>query len=256
MNDSMLIRRKYKRPAVQEAIFEAKFGHDNFDVTTPGQIFEKIKNTYPKKHDIKHIPVYLDNSENLRQAPFLLQAPLMQARKEDDSELLQVGPGITVANQLKYSSWENFTPAIRAILNAYITLAKPKLVTRIGTRYINSFLIPEEKINIIDYFNLGIQIPPSLSQFQGFDLTFVNKIKNVAGHSCPDFETRTKFFTNTLKPDETGNKLILDIDCYVALPYQPNIEKIILLATEAHHTLEMVFESIITEKTRSFMGIE
>lgn len=250
-------RRKYKKPSIQEAIFEAKFNYDtDFSVTTPGEIFEKVKNNYPKKQDIKHVPIYLDNPDNIQQPPFLIQVPLIQARKEDDSELLQVGPGIAVANRLKYSSWEDFIPAIRTILEVYLVSAKPKMVTRIGTRYINSFLIPQENINIIDYFNLGIQIPSTLSQLQGFDLTFVNKIKSVADKDGPDFDIRTKFFTDTLKPSEIGNKLILDIDCYIAKEFDPNIEKIISLATQAHHTLEMVFENIITEKTRGLMEVE
>jgi len=258
MSNSELIRRKYNKPAVQEAIFEAKFtcDTDSFSVTTPGQIFEKIKNNYPKKRDIKHIPVYLGNLANVRQPPFLIQAPLIQARNEDDTELLQVGPGLAVANRLKYLSWEEFIPAIKTVLDAYVNLAKPKLVTRIGTRYINSFLIPQENINVIDYFNLGVHIPNALSQFEGFDLTFINKIKSVVNEHGPDFDIRTKFFTDTLRPNETGNKLILDIDCYVMKEYDPNIENIISLATQAHHTLEMIFETIITDKTRSLMEVE
>jgi uncharacterized protein (TIGR04255 family) len=258
MNNPVLIRRKYKKPSIQEAIFEAKFIYDteSFSVTTPGQIFEKIKDHYPKQHDIKHIPIFLEDPENTKQLPFFIQAPVLQARKEDDSELLQVGPGIALANQLKYSSWENFIPSIRTVLDAYLSSVNPNVVTRIGTRYINSFLIPHENINILDYFNLGVQIPATLSQFQGFDLTFINKIKSVIDNNGPHFEIRTKFFTDSLRPNEIGNKLILDIDCYVTKEYDPKIEKIISLATQAHHTLEMVFESIITEKTRELMEIE
>jgi uncharacterized protein (TIGR04255 family) len=252
-----MLRRKYKKPAIQEAIFEAKFTYDsdNFGVTTPGEIFEKIKVNYPKKQNIKHIPIFLDNPDNTQQPPFLIQAPLIQAKKADDSELLQLGPGIAVANRLKYTSWEDFIPGIQTILDAYICTAQPNAVTRIGTRYINCFLIPQSA-HITDYFNLGIQIPTTLSNLEGFDLTFVNKIKSVDDQSTPNFNIRTRFFTDTLMPGETGNKLILDIDCYVTKEFTPDAKKMIYLATQAHDMLETIFENIITDKTRNLMEVE
>lgn len=250
------LRRKYKKPAVLEAIFEAKFTFESFGIATPGQIYEKIKNNYPNKRDIRHVPIFLESSGNTEQMPFFVQAPLIQARKEDDSELLQVGPGIAVANRLKYTSWEDFIPGIRTILDAYICSAKPKSVTRIGTRYINCFLLPQGTIDIKDYFNLDIQIPPTLFGLQQFDLTFVNKLKNVSDQSGQDFDIRIRFFTDALKPDEMGNKLILDLDCYVNRDFKPDVEEITSLATQAHDTLEMVFENIITDKARDIMGVE
>ena len=40
--EQMKTRRKYGKPAVQEAIFEVKFKYENFDATTvPGQVFER-----------------------------------------------------------------------------------------------------------------------------------------------------------------------------------------------------------------------
>lgn len=251
------LRRKYKNPAVQEAIFEAKFTFESFGIATPGQIYEQIKNNYPNKRDIKHVPIFLESSvNNTEQLPFLVQAPLIQARKEDDSELLQIGPGIAVANRLKYTSWEDFIPGIHTILNAYICSAKPKFVTRIGTRYINRFLLPQGIIDIKDYFNLDIQIPTTLFGLQQFDLTFINKIKNVNDQLNQDFDIRIRFFTDALKSDETGNKLILDLDCYVNADFAPDVKEITHLATQAHDTLEMVFENIITDKARDLMGEE
>ena len=38
--------------------------------------------------------------------------------------------------------------------------------------------------------------------------------------------------------------------------YDPDTEKIISFAAQAHNILEMVFESSITDKTRDFMEIE
>lgn len=253
--DNSMIKRKYKKPTIQEAIFEAKFDQIDFDYAALGQIFDLIKDRYPNKQDIKHIPYLVDRTGNLSSPSSALQvqAPQMRAIKLDNSELIQIGPGIVTANKLSYVSWEDFTAAIGMALRSYISIAKPEITTRIATRYINSFHIPESTINITDYFNLGLQIPNNLSDIQAFNLTLLNKFKLTEYDS--EFEIRTKFLSDALREGEIGNRFILDIDCYVNFRVAPIIEKMIFIATQAHDLLENVFESIITDKTRSLMEV-
>lgn len=255
MSTAPQTRRKYKKPSIIEAIFEAKFSFDNesFSITTPGEIYDKIKKTYPKKLDIKHVPIYLDSTAKSSPLP-LIQAPQLQAIREDNSELLQIGPGIAVANKLKYSSWENFVPAIRTVLDAYISSASPKSTNRIGTRYINRFVIPTDVIDIATYFNLGIQVPKAISNLHAFDITFINKIKSE--NDAPEFEVRTKFLTDSLAANENGLAFILDIDCYTMNINESRTDSIINLASKAHDILSMMFENIITDNTRTLMEVE
>lgn len=247
-------RKKYKTPAIQEAIFEAKFDYDDFDSAIPGQIFEKIKKDYPNKQDIKHELIFLekDISASSPSSVPVIQAPLMRARKEDNSELLQFGPGIAVANRFKYSTWEEFIPSIKKITSAYLDTAKPQILTRVGVRYINSFLIPEANMNIADYFKINIDVPDGLSAINGFNLLLINT-KN---YDDSIFNIQTRFLTDVLAPKEIGNKFILDIDCYVSVNIAPNIDRIFSLATDAHNILGDIFEKIITDKTRALMGDE
>lgn len=250
-------RKKYARPAVKEAIFEAKFNYnqDEYDIALPGQIFEQIKDVYPLKKNIKHQTIVLGTTVNVPEFQKPFQAPLMQACKNDQSELVQVGPGIILANRLKYSTWEDFTPGIKAILEAYIKLAQPEYITRLGIRYINSFIFPQENINISDYFNLGINTPPTFAETYGLHLSFLHKLKSVNDKSGPVFNVATKFLTQPLNPDEVGNKFTLDIDCFIQTEGPPLTSHILAIATQAHDTLEEVFESIITDKCRDFMGV-
>lgn len=246
-------KRTYRSPAIKEAIFEAKFNYDSFDAAVPGQIFEQIKIDYPNKQDIKHELVFLEKDiSSLPLGAPPIQAPLMRARKEDNSELLQFGPGIAVANRLKYSAWEDFVPSIKKIVGAYINTAKPQTLTRVGMRYINSFLTPELNTNISDYFKINIDIPDSLSTLNGFNLLLTNSITKDEA----TFNVRTRFLTDALTQNETGNKFVLDIDCYIALNITPNLENIISLATKAHDILGDIFENIITDKTRALMEVE
>lgn len=252
MSNSMR-RQKYKNPAIKEAIFEAKFNYDSFDAAVPGQIFEQIKTEYPNKQDIKHELVFLEKDISAIPSGIpLIQAPLMRARKEDNSELLQFGPGVAVANRLKYSAWEDFVPSIKKIVGAYMQAAKPQTLTQVGIRYINSFLIPEITTNIFDYFKINIYIPDSLASLSGFNLLFTNSITK----DEYTFNVRTRFLTDALAPKETGNKFILDIDCYIALNITPDLNNIISLTTKAHNILGDIFEDTITDKTRTLMEIK
>ncbi len=250
-----MTRRKYNKPSIQEAIFEARFMHDSFDTAIPGQIFEIIKNEFPIKQDIKHIPIYLDNVDSVSIPRFPMHVPMMQARKADNSMLLQVGHGITVANNLKYSSWENFTPAIEAIVSAYVSTTTPQSVTRIATRYINNIFITEGNANIADYFNLGIQIPDLISNINAFELIVVNEFDRDVNGQASKFNVKTRFLTEALKPGETGNRFILDIDCSTSVTFEPKINHILAYAQEAHNLLVEIFEATITNKTRDLLEI-
>lgn len=247
------MKKVYKRPAIQEAIFEAKFDNiDNFDAAMPGQVYERIREKYPLKQDIKYHIFSLGVANENFSAP-KIQNPLLQAKKEDGSELVQVGPGIAVANRIKYSSWEDFTFAIKTILDAYISITEPLVITRLGVRYINSFIVPKNNIKITDYFNVGVQIPSILDKLEAFDWAFVNLCKS---RNQNDFKLKTRLFTASLLPNEDSNKFLLDLDCYTELSDIPRTEKIISLATQAHdEIISKVFEEIITDSTRELMEV-
>src|SRR3990167_7157631 len=208
------MRRKYREPSVQEAIFEAKFDLVGFDSAVPGQIYEKVKDRFPVKKDIKTRFFHLGSADAsvLPLPPSeMFQRPVMQAVNEDGSALIQIGPGLAVANRIKYTNWEDFTLAIKAVLDAYIEFANPNTINRIGVRYINNFLIKETSINISDYFNFGIKVPDVINSLDGFDWSFLSRCCN----DGQEFKIATRLYTDSLSITEKGSKFLLDIDCVV-----------------------------------------
>lgn len=246
------LKRQYGKPSIQEAIVEARFSYDSSDSALAGQVFEKIRDKYPKKKNLEIITLVLGAAEQANKTPLPPQAPVMQAWKDDGSSLLQVGPGIAVANQLKYTSWESFIPGIELIVGSYITSAEPRFLTRLGVRYINRFVVPDENVNIGDYFQIGIGIPSTISTLEGFDLTFLNK-RSV---SQREFSLRTKFSSDALRAGETGNAFLLDIDCFLNCEASPDLKELLTLATAAHDCVEDVFESVLLPRTRSLMELK
>ena len=162
-----LKKRKYKTPAIQEAIVEAKFSYNSFDNTLPGQVFERIKGNFPKKKNLELITLVLGASDNGVKPSLAPQAPILQAWRMDESELVQLGPGVAVANRIKYSSWQDFLPAVKEIMSAYISVAEPEKLIRLGTRYINRFLIPHDSVSLGDFFNVGMAIPSTIHNLAG-----------------------------------------------------------------------------------------
>lgn len=243
-------KRIYKKPPILEAIFEAKFAYDFYDPALPGQVFEKIKENYPKKRTVNLVTLNLVNNQNDDSKESLAHhMPVMQAWANDDSALVQIGQGIISANQLRYENWDKFSPIIKNILDAYIESTESSRVMRLGTRYINRFVIPEENINLTDYFYLGLQLPVTFNELIGMDLTFI--------HRRLEFEVKTKFMSDVLRADEIGVAFILDIDCYITSDLESKTsDKLLMLATRAHDTLEDIFESLITEKMRNHMEVQ
>ncbi|HBD7500991.1 TPA: TIGR04255 family protein, partial [Legionella pneumophila] len=242
-------KKQYLKPAIQEAIFEARFSIDNYDSTIPGQIYNLIKKEYPQKADIYPSPFFVIQRGQNQKA----QIPIFQAKNIAETELVQIGAGIVTANHIKYVSWEQFSKTIEKILGAYVETAHPELIQRIGVRYINNFYITEESFNLNDYFNLGLVLPESLRDLQGFDLTVLNAPDKK--YSPFNIQSRTRFFTDSLRTAEVGSRFIVDIDCFIENTPEMQNQDILKRAEEAHDYLEFIFESIITDKTRQLMGI-
>ena len=155
-------RYRYEKHRIQEAIFEAKFSTENFDSTVPGLFYEKVRHEFPAKNDLKNIIISLGTSPMPPDAPPIIpQSPTMQMWDDKRTKCLQLGAGIISANILNYNyqGWDNFKQIVNLLVTSYFQSTQPQSTKRLGVRYINRFVFPEEKITISDYFNLNISSP-------------------------------------------------------------------------------------------------
>lgn len=243
-------RYKYTKAPLLEAIFEAKFSHASFDSAIPGQFYEKIRSDYPEKNDLKLITIAIGTiptqSENIYSPP---QLPSMQAWNKDKSSCLQIGPGIITANDKKYRSWEEFTPAINLLLQSYFECAKPLISKKVGVRCINRFLIPGDNVIISDFFCIGFALPNFLIESSAFDITLVQNFI----HENYEINAKIRFATDTPKNEEKGIAFILDIESFVAndIPTEPKL--LLEIASVCHLYLKDIFESILQNKMRELL---
>lgn len=242
-------RYKYARAPIQEAIFEAKFSIENFDSTMPGQFYDKVRHEFPEKNDVKVVTITLGTGMpgDQQSTP---QVPTMQSWNNERTGCLQIGPGIIAANILKYQNWENFTPIINLLLKSYFECARPKNAKRIGMRYINRFVIPEDNVKITDYFRIDFSLPETLADSNAFDLTIMKN--SICNHV--DIVTKLRFASDSLKPNEKGVAFLLDIDSFVTNNIPLDSEGILQKVHLCHEILEEMFESILQDNVRVLLG--
>lgn len=178
------------------------------------------------------------------------QVPVIQTWNIERTSCLQFGPGIIAANLLKYKSWEVFTPTISLLLKNYFDCVELNIPKRIGLRYINRILIPENDIKISDYFRIDMSFPETLINPNAFDVTLIKEtnVNQIA------ITTKVRFASDSLKPGEKGVAFLFDIDSFVTKSIPLDIKDILRITDLCHDCLEEIFESTLTDKIRIIFG--
>mgnify|MGYP001599290302 CR=1 FL=1 len=164
---------------------------------------------------------------------------------------MQVDENMLAVNHLRpYSSWKEFFPTIKKAFEAYLNVANPKGIQRIGLRYINEINIPEVSLELEDYFNfrpfIHDDLPQKLSSFT-LGATFIfDEGRNLA-----------KVQLLTSKQNDDKSIFILDIDYFLAKsdislnePKKNALKSVYEWIDSAHSDLENVFEGALTDKTK------
>lgn len=242
--------RKYNNPPVVEVLCEFQFipiPDQPWDMTIPGLLYEKVKDTFTKKKQVVNYAgnIRPNNIGGIEQEIQMLP-PRMQYIRPDNSALIQVSSDLLTVNHLKpYPTWKEFKPIILTNLNLYKDIAKPKGFNRIGLRYINIVSINEKSESLRDYFNYYPHVPPTLSDCPE---TF-NVVSEIPYNNSRDRLILTlATVVDHDKPDAFS--LLLDIDYIILKPESIPLDNVSDWLENAHSVIEKAFEEIITDKCR------
>ena len=241
--------RKYNKPPIVEALCEFQFIPDQqWDLTIPGLIYDKIKEKFPQKQQQVGIGIQFKPTDNggvenrVENAP-----PRMRFFNQDKTMLVQVGPDLLVVNQLKpYKSWNSFKPIILENLDIYKEKAIPRGFKRIGLRYINKINIESTLTlkNLENYFKFHPSMPMDIPQDH---LNFILRTE------IPYNEGRDLIIltTGSATPEETGiSSIILDLDYVLSKSDSIPMDNVESWLEEAHSSIENIFEACITDESR------
>jgi len=243
------ISKRYKNPPIQEAVCEFRFDLEhNPEQIQIEKIFNKIKGRFPvaKKGNFHEVSVKIDIKENKKD--------LIDNAREfdrffsvDERSLVQIDGNKLSIHRLKpYTSWQEFFSAIELVFNTYLGVTKIKSIQRIGLRYINAIEMGSS-FEIEKYFNLRpnivAELPQNISDFNaGVVFVMENGIDGVKAQLSNQWLSHNK------------QRVVLDLDYFLGKPDVVKIEEVLNWLKVAHQALENIFETVITEKTKSLFN--
>lgn len=151
-----------------------------------------------------------------------------------------------------YDRWETFSEEVWSNWLKYQSVARPIRATRLGVRYINRIDIPQNVIEIKDYFRTAVDVSPYLPQMIGgyFFQVIV---------PLPRFNAAATIVSTIIPPpNEDTSSLILDIDTWrdvdIALSTAAGNEGLRDQVDVLREAKNYVFEACITDATRGLIS--
>jgi uncharacterized protein (TIGR04255 family) len=170
----------------------------------------------------------------------------------DEKYIAQVRlDGFSFSRLAPYDSWAPFHDEAMRLWTLYRQIVSPKLVTRLGVRYINRLDIPSQVIEIKDYLRTSPEISPALPQtLASYFMQIQIPLQNYAA---------TVNINSTIvePPNPNTTSLVLDIDTFRDVnlssssdSFDDNLEEGL---TELRRAKNFVFEGCITPATREMI---
>jgi uncharacterized protein (TIGR04255 family) len=237
--------RRYKNPPIVEALCELQFEPDSpWDLTIPGLVYEKVRDTFPKRRQAKQLEVDVAaGPEGVGQQ--VRTVDRMQFLREDEKALVQVGPHLLAVNHLKpYPSWQEFSPLIKKGLQAYCNVVGPSSIHRVELRYINRIEVAGQRIELADYFEFRPFVGSNLSQGHG---PFIVGIQ-VPYEESRDILKLVLTSASVETPDTAA--VVLDLDYFLVKPGEVALDNVFEWVEVAHSRIEEAFEASITDRLR------
>jgi uncharacterized protein (TIGR04255 family) len=238
--------RVYREPPITEALCEFRFANNElWDSTLPGLFYAEIRNQFPIKRDrtMVEMAVKVDHA----QGDTDLQGrtvPRIQFLSQDETRVVQIGPGILSINVLKhYPKWPGFKASIFEILDKYNRVVPAQRLERIGLRYINQIKV-DAKRAIHDWFTYYPALPARLQNAPSMLLLRTE-------HMMTEQNGRLIFTLASPQGSLAEERnYVLDLD-FVTLTAPSNTQEMCERWVDvAHDEIEATFEATITDTLR------
>jgi len=239
--------RKYANPPVEEAICEFRLTPETrWDLTVPGLLYERLKQTFPQKEQ------RMIQEVELAPGPQGLQQQSRTSERlwffSDDRKMLaQVGPRLVAVNALKpYPGWAGFKPGIEIVWKSLQEAIQVEGLERIGLRYINRVELDGPNVQLNEYLDfypfLGQRLPQRfVSFFAGVEFSY----------SDDRDRCRLQLAPIPIPGKEGKAVFMLDLDYFLIRPRGVAVEDALAWVEDAHSRVEEVFEGCITDTLRN-----
>lgn len=245
------MQKTYKNPPLVEAVCEFRFG-----ITGPltqeqtDSFYAKIKGLFPlsKKGKIHSLEFKIEPNKTLEKDDKSYKEGFYefdQYLSLDEKYSVQLDGGRVSIHRIKpYVSWTDFFPIIKTVYSSYIENFRPKQLLRIGVRYVNEIGIPTEGFSFNDYFKIKASLP-SLDENNQKSLFIGSVFEQESGRDA----IKVQFAEKQLLKPGSNRIFVLDFDYFLVNPVV-ELKDIENWLKKAHNNLEVVFEGIVTDKTK------
>jgi uncharacterized protein (TIGR04255 family) len=239
-------RRRYRNPPIEEALVEFHFapGQD-WDLTIPGKLHEKVKGAYPGKPRQQRLLQASLRAEIGQPPGMAVEEGIgrVQLIDADGRRLLSLGPDVLSVNVLRpYDGWEVFKPRIDAALRAYAEVSGVEKIGRIGVRYINKVVVPEPNADPNKYFLCGPPVPSGLPSRVA---SFLYRAEHVF-----DDEVKLLLTFATIVGEPGSSSFLLDLDIIWGSDSSIGVDLALEKVDDLHQREGVAFEAVITERMR------
>lgn len=239
-------KKKYKNPALIEAVFELRFpSKTEWGMST----FIKFANAASK---LGYSEV-VDAAQGIEvsfspadQSPQVKQVSRrIQTWNKEKNQLWQASPELYAANRREpYTGWENFRPHIFKGFEIYVKIAQPKKAERLVMTYVNRIEFDETQ----RLSDLLIFVPP--------EVNYADQISNIAGITEQVFRDGDEISVTvgrdlSVKENKAFN---LNISYTVKLPSLEQ-KKLKDVTEKAHQRIIDAFEKSITNEQKEKMEV-
>lgn len=203
---------------IQEALFDIQF-EPGTGGSSPGSAAEFIVNRFAEAPGAAQIANLWDTLFEVKTTaehqspPRVVPTSDVEGRRIDFPSKGQVvqlrATGFAFSRLPKYVDWAEACDAALAFWKAYATQIRPRVIKRVGVRYINALQLPTPVLNIGTYLPVTPDIPSALPQSVA---NFFHRLVIPKGHLIAQVTQAAQGITE----DQSHLKVVLDLDVQCA----------------------------------------
>ena len=231
---------KYSNPSIKEAVFDLRIRGDSFSRSLFDKFLEK-SGGYIYHGNVQNISI---DAKTMSQKIDIIG---YKGISQDKRQIIQFQKyGFSFSRLEIYNGWEkNYKEALR-LWNIYCEIVNPQAITRVATRFINRFQIPDIFTKASMYFNTHIQynkdISPAWNQISyRLLLSHGNGIKSHV------------IFDNNVNQSVQSVDAVFDIDVFSDSLLQTDTVALENIFNQLRKIKNDIFEKSITDKIRELI---
>lgn len=239
----MVERQHLGNAPIKEALIDirvtATASVDNLDSS-----YDQFSSDYPKREEIHRRTFGINISPTSDLASTVNQETLgIKYTSNDEKRVVQFRTdGFTFSWLEPYSDWTALRDEAKRIWLIYLSVSKSEAVSRIAVRYLNVMKIPKPIVDFAEYLAKPPEVPEGLPQGVSSFLTRMTIHEAKKSLNC----AITQALESIQEDDIT---IILDIDAFKVLNYDPVDQKLWEDFEALHDFKNDVFFRSVTDKT-------